>query len=178
VGTIGPKTQTTPTLAAPQSELLDQREEERASATSSDHRPGGNRNPRVLAALCYALPFIAGGATLLGLLGAPRNRFVRLHAAQSLLLFALMGLGQVGLFVALVTLGNLAPTSGWLAVGLGLVFYALVAGLGLLCLILWLRLIRDCMLGRWRRYPLLTPLATRLERATRRLVAGHARAAS
>ena len=132
----------------------------------------GGRNPRVLAALCYALPFAVSGATLLGLLGAPRNRFVRLHAAQSLILFSLMGLSQVGLLVALVTLGNLAPEAGWQAVMLGLAYYALVIGLGLLSLFLWLRLIRDSMLGRWRGYPLLTPLATRLERWTRRLVAG------
>lgn len=133
------------------------------------------RNPRVLAALCYALPFVMSGATLLGLVGAPRNRFVRLHAAQSLILFVLMGLAQVALLVALVTLGALAPAAGWPTVALGLAFYALVVALGVLCLVLWLRLIRDCMQGRWRRYPALTPLATHLERATRRRIAGRAR---
>lgn len=130
----------------------------------------GARNPRVLAAICYAVPFVASAATLLGLLGAPRNRFVRLHAAQSLILFSLLGVGQVALFIALVTLGNLAPTVGWLAVALGLAYYALVVGLGVVGLILWLRLISDCMAGRWRRYPALAPLAVRLERWTLPLV--------
>lgn len=128
---------------------------------------GSRRNPRVLAALCYALPFVVSGATLLGLLGEPRNRFVRLHAAQSLILFTLMGLAQVALLIALVTLGALAPEAGWQTVALGLVYYALVIGLGILSLVLWLRLIRDCMQGRWRSYPPLTSLATRLERWTR-----------
>lgn len=91
-----------------------------------------------------------------------RNRFVRLHAAQSVVFFSAVALAQIGLFAALASLGNIV-VDGWAPVALGLFFWVAFIALGLGSLTLWLRLLNDCAHARLRRRPLLSPLATWLE---------------
>ncbi len=119
-------------------------------------------DPRTRAALAYLFPLLPG----LYLLWRERgNRFVRLHAAQAVVFFSAVALAQTILFIALVALGNWAP-GGWWLTALGLFFWAAYIALGLGSLMLWLRLLNDCIRGRLRRRPLLAPLTTRLEVAT------------
>src|SRR5262249_33870302 len=95
-------------------------------------------NPCVRAAVCYVVPLLPA----LGLLIRERSdRFVRLHAAQALVFFVLLATAQLALYAALVLLGGGVPPDGPLATALGLVFYALVAALGLGSLLLWLALL-------------------------------------
>ncbi len=119
-------------------------------------------DPRTRAALCYALPLLPG---LYMLWRERRNRFVRLHAAQSVIFFSAVALAQVILFIALVALGNRAP-GGWALTALGLFFWAAFLALGLGSVILWLRMLNECVHGRLRRRALLTPTTTRLEAVT------------
>lgn len=119
-------------------------------------------DPRTRAALAYLFPLLPG----LYLLWRERdNRFVRLHAAQAVIFFSAVALAQIILFIALVALGNWTP-GGWLLTALGLLFWAAYLTLGLGGLILWLRMLNECIHGRLRRRPLLAPLTTRLEAAT------------
>lgn len=92
-------------------------------------------------------------------------RFVRLHAAQSLVFFGLLALGQVALYVALVMLGQTVadPTASF---ALGVLFLLLFGALGLGGFGLWLLLLADALTGRLRPYPFLSRLATLVERAT------------
>lgn len=117
------------------------------------------RDPRTHAALCYALPFVPG---LYLLWHERRDRFIRLHAAQSVVFFTLAALLQVSLFVLVIVLGNVL-SGGWLATAIGLTFWGLFLVIGVGGLLLWLRLLNDCVHGRLRRRPLLTSLALRLE---------------
>lgn len=120
------------------------------------------RDPRLRAALAYALPL----APALYLLWRERdNRFVRLHAAQALTFFTLVAVAQVVLFALVVMVGNLLP-GGWLAAVVGLLFWAAFIALGVGGFTLWLRLLNDCAQGRVRRRRLLTPLAKRIESST------------
>src|SRR5262245_10451369 len=64
----------------------------------------GHHNPRIVAALCYAVPYVVA---LWVLLRERRNRYVRFHAAQSLIFFVTIPLIQLVLFVALVVVGNI-----------------------------------------------------------------------
>lgn len=101
------------------------------------------RNPRIRAALCYAIPVVPA---VLALHRERRNRFVRFHAAQSLLFFGGIALAQVVLFALLVVAGNLVG-HGALAVAAGIVFLALFLALGVAGFLFWLRLLRDCIEG-------------------------------
>ena len=123
------------------------------------------RNPRVQAALCYVVPFVPAAVVLLR---ERHNRFVRLHAAQAVALFALLALAQVAIFSALVAAGGFV-TDLALAALLGIVFYGLLAIVGLLGLILWLDFLHDALCGRFRPYPALTPLARRIEHVVSRV---------
>src|SRR5690348_5239314 len=97
----------------------------------------GRRNPRVIAALCYAVPYVIA---LWVLLRERRNRFVRFHAAQSLIFFVTIPLIQLVLFVALVIVGNTVGI-GALAFVLGLFFIGTFVALGVGALFFWLRLL-------------------------------------
>ncbi|HEY7848514.1 MAG TPA: hypothetical protein VIC27_00550 [Ktedonobacterales bacterium] len=119
-------------------------------------------DPRTRAALCYVFPLLPG---LYLLWRERRNRFVRLHAAQAVVFFSAVALAQIILFIALVALGNRAP-GGWTLTVLGLAFWLAYTALGLGGFVLWLRLLNDCVHGRLRRRPLLSPLAARLEAAS------------
>jgi uncharacterized membrane protein len=94
-----------------------------------------------------------------------RNRFVRLHAAQSVVFFGAVALAQIVLFIALVALGNWV-SGDWAPPLLGLLFWAAFIALGLGGFILWLRMLNDCVHGRLRRRPLLSPITARLEATT------------
>ena len=118
-----------------------------------------SRDPRTRAALCYALPLLPGLYTLWR---ERRNHFVRLHAAQSVVFFVAVALAQIALFIALVVVGNLVR-GGWALTVLGLFFWAAFIALGLGGLVLWLRMLNECVHARLRSRPLLTPLARRLE---------------
>jgi uncharacterized membrane protein len=92
-----------------------------------------------------------------------RNRFVRLHAAQALVFFACVGLAQTLLFALVVLLGNAA--AGSLAeLPISLLLWGVLIALGIGAFVLWLRLLADAWGGRLRRRPVLSPLATQLER--------------
>ncbi|MGZ3584894.1 MAG: hypothetical protein ACXWP6_20770 [Ktedonobacterales bacterium] len=118
------------------------------------------RAPNVRAALAYAIPF----APAIWLLARERRaHFIRLHAAQSLVFFGLLALGQVALYVALINLGQ-AITNSTASLALGLLFLLLFGFLGVGGFCLWLRLLTDAMTGRLRRYPFLSRLATLIER--------------
>lgn len=119
----------------------------------------GRRNPRVLAALAYALPIIPA---LVLLARERRNHFVRLHAAQSLVFFTLLAFAQAALYTALVLTGAFV-TDAKTAIVLGLIFYALFALLGIVSFVVWLVLLADTMSGRRRRLPVLARLADRLD---------------
>ncbi|HEY1389543.1 MAG TPA: hypothetical protein VGF38_13455 [Ktedonobacterales bacterium] len=120
----------------------------------------GQRNPRVTAALCYAVPYVAA---LWALLRERRNRFVRFHAAQSLIFFVTIPLMQLALFVALVVVGNMVGISA-LAFVFGLLFIGAFVALGVGALLLWLWMLADCWVGQATVFPILGPLAHRLER--------------
>src|SRR5689334_5854013 len=111
----------------------------------------GRRNPRVIAALCYAVPYVVA---LWVLLRERRNRYVRFHAAQSLIFFVTVPLIQIVLFVALVVVGNIVGIGG-LAFVLGLFFIGAFVALGVGALLLWLRLLADCWAGQATVFPIL-----------------------
>lgn len=123
------------------------------------------REPRTRAAICYALPFAPG---LYLLWHERRNRFIRLHAAQSVVFFGAAVCMQVALFVIVIVLGNLLSGAGSLTTALGLLFWAILLGLSIGGFVLWLRLLNDCVHGRVRWRPILTPFALRLEVAALR----------
>lgn len=123
------------------------------------------REPRTRAAICYALPFAPG---LYMLWHERRNRFIRLHAAQSVVFFGAAALTQMALFLVIIVLGNLLSGAGWLTTALGLLFWAILLGLSIGGFVLWLQLLNDCVHGRVRWRPILTPLALRLEVAALR----------
>jgi uncharacterized membrane protein len=120
----------------------------------------GQHNPRVLAALAYALPLVPA---LLLLARERRNRFVRIHAAQALVFFCLVGLAQASVFAALVVVGGVVSNAR-LAIVLGLVAYGLFALIGLAGFVTWLLLLADAMAGRRRKRLVLSGLADVLER--------------
>jgi uncharacterized membrane protein len=126
----------------------------------------GQHNPRVLAALAYALPLVPA---LLLLARERRNRFVRIHAAQALVFFCLVGLAQASVFAALVGVGSVV-SSARLAIVLGLVAYGLFALLGLAGFVTWLLLLADAMAGRRRKRLVLSGLADVLDRILTRRV--------
>jgi uncharacterized membrane protein len=126
--------------------------------TSSAQR--GRHNPRVTAALCYAVPYVVA---VLVLLRERRNRFVRFHAAQSLIFFVTISLAQLVLFIVLVVVGNIVGISA-LSFALGLLFIGAFVALGVGALVLWLWMLADCWAGRATAFPILGSLAHRLER--------------
>lgn len=123
------------------------------------------REPRTRAAICYALPLAPG---LYMLWHERHDRFIRVHAAQSVVFFGAAALTQVVLFLAIIILGNLLSGAGWFVTVLGLLFWALFLVLGIGGLVLWLRLLNDCVHGRLPWLPMLTPLALRLDGAALR----------
>ncbi len=123
------------------------------------------REPRTRAAICYALPVAPG---LYMLWHERHDRFIRAHAAQSVVFFGSAAFAQVMLFLVIIVLGNLLSGAGWLTTAFGLLFWGLFLVLGIGGFVLWLRLLNDCVHGRLRWRPILTPLALRLEAAALR----------
>lgn len=123
------------------------------------------RRMRVRAGLAYAIPFVPA---LILLVKERRQRWLRFHAAQSLVFFILLALIQIALFAALVLFGGNVDTLPVAAVA-GLVFYGLYLLVGILGLVFWLRLVADAMSGRCTRFRLLSGVAMRLEKALARL---------
>lgn len=125
------------------------------------------RNPRLLGALAYAVPLLPAVALLLR---ERRNRFVRAHAAQSLVFFAVLALAQVLIFALLVLAGGLTTsvrTATLLAVVFALGWLALAA----LSFFAWTHLVRAALAGHVASLPLVTPLARRLLRGLDRVAA-------
>ena len=122
---------------------------------------GGRRSPRVLAALCYAVPFVAA---IVMLLRERRNRFIRVHAAQSIIFFAIILFAQTLLFIALIAIGGSISALPATAL-VGLLFYMVFALIAVFGFIIWLRLIADAMAGRHTRFPVLGSASLWLEGA-------------
>src|SRR5262249_38270501 len=123
---------------------------ERPSAERQDARISGaarggrsRRNPRIQAALCYALPVLPAAYVLLH---ERRNGFVRFHAARALVLLGGILLIQALLFVVVVILGNTVSGTE-LAVVIGVLALAAYLALALCGVILWLRLIAEALAG-------------------------------
>lgn len=132
------------------------------SAAPISHPVG--RAPRALAALAYALGPLSG-AVLLGLVR--RDRFVRFHAAQSVLTGLLQAAVAYVVFFVLLLLAMLPPR-GWLvAAGLAALF---AAG----SLVQWLAMLARAARGITWRDPLLGDRAWRYaaERPPVRVTAG------
>lgn len=123
------------------------------------------RRTRLRAGLAYAIPFVPA---FLLLARERRHRWVRFHAAQSLLFFTLLVLVQIALFAALVLLGGAVDSLPVTAVA-GLAFYVLYLVVGILGLVFWLRLIADAMSGRSTRFRFLSGPAMHIEEALARL---------
>ena len=129
------------------------------------------RNPRLLGALTYAVPLLPA---LVLLLRERRNRFVRAHAAQSLVFFAVLALAQIAIFVLLVMVGGLTAnvrTATVLAVVFALGWLALAA----LSFVAWTRLVGAALAGHVASLPLVTPLARLLLRSLDRVAAARGR---
>jgi uncharacterized membrane protein len=97
------------------------------------------------------------------------DRFVRLHASRSLVFFALVAIGQVTLFAALVGVGGAIGDGLPVAAIAGLVFYVAFIAFGASSLALWFLLLRDAMGGTFSSLPLVTRPAIWLERRLARL---------
>src|SRR5579871_5936970 len=77
----------------------------RERAAGGDAAPAARRHdPRALAALCYSVPVVP---SCMLLLRERRSRFLRFHAAQALVCFALVVAVQAVLYVLLVVAGGL-----------------------------------------------------------------------
>lgn len=125
------------------------------------------RNPRLLGAAAYAVPLLPA---LVLLLRERRNRFVRAHAAQSLVFFAALALAQVAFFALLVVAGGLT-TSLRAATMLAVVFALVWLALAALSFIAWTRLVAAALAGHVASLPLVTPLSRRLLRGLDRVAA-------
>jgi uncharacterized membrane protein len=96
-----------------------------------------------------------------------RDRFVRFHAAQSLVFFGLVAGGQLALYALLVLAGGLIASDVLAAVTGALILLGFVA-LGVAVVRVWLGLLADCVRGHVRPLPVAGALAARLERWTPR----------
>lgn len=134
------------------------------SATSAHARPVPL--VRVLALLCYSIPLVPG---LWVLWRERRSHFLRFHAAQALVVFALIAAGQIAIWLVLLLVGGIIHDT-LIASAVAVIVMALFAALGLGALLLWFRLAGDCLDGRTRRLPLAGQWADRLERLTARRV--------
>lgn len=130
-------------------------------------------SPRVKAALCYTVPLVPA---LYLLTHERRNRFLRLHAAQSLVFHALVGLAQVLLFAAVVVLGG-AITSMTGALVAAAAVFALFAALTLVVAVSWAHLVAECIRGRTALLPLVGGWALWVEAFTARDVWARSRTA-
>jgi uncharacterized membrane protein len=130
-------------------------------------------SPRVKAALCYTVPLVPA---LYLLTHERRNRFLRLHAAQSLVFHALVGLAQVLLFAVVVVLGGaITSTTGALVAAAAL--FAVFATLTLVVAVTWTHLVAECIRGRSALLPLVGGWALWVEACTAREVWARSREA-
>jgi uncharacterized membrane protein len=102
------------------------------------------------------------------LLRERRNRFVRFHAAQSIIFFVTIPAIQLILFVVLIVVGNTVDTGPW-SVVLGVLFIGGFLALGVGAFLFWLRLLADCWAGRATAFPVIGALAHRMERLLTRV---------
>jgi uncharacterized membrane protein len=108
--------------------------------------------PNVAGALAYLLGPITG---ILFLVIEKENRFVRFHAAQSIV----VGVAMVLLYIVLTVLSTILaviPILGWI---IGLLL-TLIVGLG--SFVLWLLLMYQAFQGREWQLPVLAPYARRM----------------
>lgn len=114
--------------------------------------------PGVAAALCYAVPLVPGAILLWR---ERENRFIRFHAAQSLIFFGLVAGGQICLYVLLLVAGGLITNDTVATVAAALIVLLFLA-LGVAALLTWFGLLADCIAGRARALPLVGAWAERL----------------
>jgi uncharacterized membrane protein len=126
------------------------------------------RNPRLLGGLAYAIPFLPA---IVLLIRQRDNRFVRAHAAQSLVFFASLGLGQMVLFGVLLLAGGLM-TGLSIAIALAVALFVAWMALAAVGFFTWTRLIGAALAGRVAVVPGVTPLAQFLLRKLDGIAAG------
>ena len=124
-----------------------------------------------MAALCYTVPLVPAAYLLMH---ATRDRFVRLHAAQSLVFHALVGVAQMVLFVAVIFLGGAIQSMVGALIAASVLF-ALFAALVIVVAITWAHLVADCIRGRVALLPLVGEWALWVEALTAREVWAHFR---
>lgn len=121
-------------------------------------------SPRVKAALCYTLPLVPAAYLLTH---EQRNRFVRLHAAQSLVFHGLAGASQTILFLVVLILGARIQSMTGALIAAAVVFAAFAA-LVLVVAVTWAHLVADCIRGRVALLPLVGAWALWIEAFTAR----------
>lgn len=117
---------------------------------------GTGLSPNVAGALAYLLGPLTG---ILFLVLEKENRFVRFHAAQSVV----VGIAMVALYIVLTILNSIlavVPIIGWI-IG---ILLTLVVGLG--SFVLWLLLMFQAFQGREWEVPGLAPYARRMISST------------
>lgn len=118
----------------------------------------------MLAVMCYSIPLVVGAWVLWR---ERRSRFLRFHAAQSVVFCGLIAAGQIAIYLLLMLMGGfiqdilVASLAAVVVVGLYL-------ALGLVALLLWLRLAWECLDGQTRPLPIGAGWAAWLERLTAR----------
>jgi uncharacterized membrane protein len=123
-------------------------------------------SPRAKAALCYTVPLVP---SLYLLVHEARDRFVRLHAAQSLVFHALVGAAQLVLFGAVIFLGGVIQSMTGALIAAAVLF-ALFAVQLIVVAITWAHLVADCIRGRVALLPLVGEWVLWVEALTAREV--------
>ena len=129
------------------------------------------QSPRAKAALCYTVPLVPAAYLLVH---EPRDRFVRVHAAQSLVFHGLIGAAQMVLFGAVIFLGGVIQSMAGALIAAAVLF-ALFAALVIVVAITWAHLVADCIRGRVALLPLVGEWALWVEALTAREVWAHFR---
>ncbi len=167
-GQMGSGAQPWPRGQQPTASVTPAARESPAQSSSRTHPSGASRrtrrphnhHPRVRAALCYAVPVVPGWWLLTH---ERRNPFVRFHAAQSLVFFALVAVGQLALYLLVLLAGGFIADNHQAIVAAGVVVVLYLA-FAVTVAVVWLHLLADCIRGAARPLPLAGRLAARLER--------------
>jgi uncharacterized membrane protein len=138
-------------------------------ATARVPSPFAPHSPRVKAALCYTVPLVPAVYLLAR---EERNRFLRLHAAQSLVFHGLVGGAQLTLFLALVILGGVIQSMTGALITAAILF-VLFSMLLVVVAITWAHLVADCIRGQVALLPLVGAWAVWIEALTARAVRSH-----
>jgi|WetSurMetagenome_2_1015567.scaffolds.fasta_scaffold924944_1 uncharacterized membrane protein len=105
---------------------------------------GTGIEPKVAGLLCYVLGWISG---IVFLILEPKNKFVRFHAIQSIIVFGALSVAEVVLSVF-----GLIPF-------LGILFMIIIYLLGVCAFILWIVLMFKAYQGQMFKLPVAGPLA-------------------